>query len=183
MIMIGCNAKCRMQNASRIPDSAFCILHSAFSVSHALSGSNCGVKSLGAPGTLYSYGPRYTTGSVRKLPCPGGDGADHSSVVASHGLRSTALPHLMLLKKLMMNGIWNSPRLHAAIPITTFSLSGRPALCVYSAPPSYIRRFIPARPWMNIGMNTMLMQMNDPQKWTAPSTSFIFLPVALGNQW
>ena len=34
------------------------------------------MKSFAAPGTLYSYGPRYTTGSVRKLPCPGGDGAD-----------------------------------------------------------------------------------------------------------
>ena len=27
-------------------------------VRYALSGSNCGVKSLAAPGTLYSYGPR-----------------------------------------------------------------------------------------------------------------------------
>src|SRR5437762_12594749 len=88
---------------------------------HAFSGSNCALKSFAAPGTLYSYGPRYTIGSVRKLPCPGGDGADHSSVVASHGLRSTALPHLRLPKKLTMNGIWNSPRLQAAIPITRFS--------------------------------------------------------------
>src|ERR1700688_1271079 len=87
----------------------------------ALSGSNGGVKSLAHPGTLYSYGPRYTTGSVRKLPCPGGDGADHSRVVASHGFLSTGLPHLILLKKLMMNGIWKSPRLQAAIPITTFN--------------------------------------------------------------
>src|SRR5436309_13019168 len=69
---------------------------------HAFSGSNCGLKSFAAPGTLYSYGPRYTIGSVRKLPWPGGDGAAHSSVVASHGLRSTALPHLMLMKKLTM---------------------------------------------------------------------------------
>src|SRR6516164_7583773 len=101
---------------------------------YARSGSNCGVKSLAAPGTLYSYGPRYTTGSVTKLPCPGGDGADHSSVVASHGLRSTTAPHLRLEKKLTMNGIWKSPRAQAAKPITRFHLS-RPALCAYCMPP------------------------------------------------
>src|SRR3954469_15585372 len=100
------------------------------SMGYAFSGSNDGVKSLAAPGTLYSYGPRYTIGSVRKLPCPGGDGADHSSVVASHGLRSTSAPHLMLKKKLMMNGIWNSPRPQAANPIIRFHFS-RPALCAY----------------------------------------------------
>jgi hypothetical protein len=71
---------------------------------YAFSGSNCGEKSFAAPGTLYSYGPRYTTGSVTKLPCPGGEGADHSRVVASHGFRSTALPHFKLEKKLMMKG-------------------------------------------------------------------------------
>src|SRR5437868_5527670 len=138
---------------------------------YAFSGSNWGVKSRGEPGTLYSYGPRYTIGSVTKLPCPGGDGADHSSVVASHGLRSTASPHLMLEKKFTMNGSWNRPRPHAAKPITRFSFSGSSGnpnsvtlLCAYCAPPSYIRRFRPARPWMNIGMNTRLMQMNDPQK-------------------
>src|SRR5437773_3364828 len=107
---------------------------------YAFSGSNCGVKSLAAPGTLYSYGPRYTTGSVRKLPCPGGDGADHSSVVASQGFLSTALPHFRLMKKLMMNGIWKSPSVQAAIPITTFHLS-KFALWTYCAPPSYMRRF------------------------------------------
>ena len=69
----------------------------------------------------------------------------------------------MLEKKLMMNGSWNSPRPHAAKPITMFHLS-RPALCAYCMPPSYIRRFIPPRPWMNIGMKTRLMQMNEPQK-------------------
>src|SRR6478609_3638278 len=148
---------------------------------YAFSGSNCGVKSRADPGTLYSYGPRYTIGSVTKLPCPGGDGADHSSVVASHGLRSTTAPHLMLEKKLMMNGSWNSPRPHAAKPITTFHLS-RPALCAYCMPPSYMRRFIPPSPWMNIGMKTRLMQMNEPQKWILPSRSFIRRPVALGNQ-
>ena len=115
------------------------------------------------------------------MPCPGGDGADHSSVVASHGLSPTRLPPLMLEKKLMMNGIWNSPRPHAPKPITMFHLRS-PALCMYCAPPSYIRRFMPPSPWMNIGMNTKLMQTNDPQKWILPSTSFILRPVALGNQ-
>src|SRR5437899_7380837 len=131
--------------------------------SYALSGSNCGVKSFAAPGTLYSYGARYTIGSVTKLPCPGGDGADHSSVVASHGFLSTTLPHFRLEKKLMMNGSWNSPRPHAAKPMTRFHFSS-PALCPYCMPPSYIRRFMPPRPWMNIGMNTVLMHTNDPQK-------------------
>src|SRR5439155_18343724 len=82
-------------------------------VHYALSGSNCGVKSFAAPGTLYSYGARYTIGSVTKLPCPGGDGADHSSVVASHGFRSTALPRLMLMKKLTMKDSWNRLSVHA----------------------------------------------------------------------
>src|SRR6516164_10609910 len=81
---------------------------------YARSGSNCGVKSLAAPGTLYSYGARYTIGSARKLPCGGGDGADHSSVVASQGLRSTALPHLMLMKKLTMKKSCARPRPQAA---------------------------------------------------------------------
>src|SRR3979409_272030 len=93
---------------------ACCMLHVVHQV---LSGSNWGVKSVGAPGTLYSYGPRYTIGSVRKLPCPGGDGADHSSVVASQGLLPTSLPHLMLEKKLRMNGNWKRPRPHAATPM------------------------------------------------------------------
>src|SRR5215471_18786710 len=66
-------------------------------IAYAFSGSNCGVKSFAAPGTLYSYAPRYTIGSVRKLPCPGGDGADHSSVVASHGLSLTFFPAQMLV--------------------------------------------------------------------------------------
>src|SRR5436853_4021370 len=103
---------------------------------YAFSGSNCGVKSRADPGTLYSYGPRYTTGSVRKLPCPGGDGADHSRVVASHGSSAIFLPHLMLEKKLKMKGNWKSPSVHAAIPITTFQCR-RLALCAYCAPPSY----------------------------------------------
>src|SRR5436190_13036886 len=66
---------------------------------------NCGVKSVGCPGTLYSYGPRCAEGSVMKLPCGGGEGAAHSRVVACHGFSSTFLPCLMLQKKLTMNGI------------------------------------------------------------------------------
>src|SRR3989442_14545144 len=116
------------------------LLHFAFF--QALSGSNCGVKSFAAPGTLYSYGARYTIGSVRKLPCPGGDGADHSSVVASHGFLSTSAPHLMLPRKLTMNGSWNKPRLHAAIPMMRLYFSSS-LLCAYCMPPSYIRRFMP----------------------------------------
>src|SRR6266850_1098543 len=96
-------------------------------IAYARSGSNCGVKSFAAPGTLYSYGPRYTIGSVTKLPCPGGEGADHSSVVASHGFRSTSAPHLMLQKKLTMNGSWKRPSDQAAIPMTMFHFSS-PAL-------------------------------------------------------
>ena len=65
--------------------------------------------------------------------------------------------------------------------MTMFHFS-RPALCAYCMPPSYIRRFMPPRPWMNIGMKTRLMQMNEPQKWILPSRSFIFRPVAFGNQ-
>ena len=64
------------------------------------SGSPCMRKSFGAPGTLYSYGPRCATGGVAKLPCGGGDGACHSMVVACHGLSSTFSPFLMLWKKL-----------------------------------------------------------------------------------
>src|SRR5437762_13051169 len=69
------------------------------------TGSFCIVKSRSRPGRLYSYGPRYATGVVRKLPCGGGEGAVHSSVVASHGLSFTFSPCLMLQKNLMMKGI------------------------------------------------------------------------------
>src|SRR5581483_3010202 len=99
-------------------------------IAYAFSGSNCGLKSRFAPGTLYSYGPRYTIGSVTKLPCPGGDGADHSSVVASHGLRSTSAPHLMLMKKFTMKNSCARPSPQAAQPCTTFQCSTA-ALCVY----------------------------------------------------
>src|SRR5262249_45088546 len=52
----------------------------------------CGRKSASMPGTEYSYGPRITSGGMSKLPCPGGDGAVHSSVFACHGLRSAFGP-------------------------------------------------------------------------------------------
>ena len=35
---------------------------------------------------------------------------------------------------------------------------------------------------MNIGMNTTLIAMSEPQKWILPSTSFITRPVAFGYQ-
>src|SRR6266436_6626282 len=78
------------------------------------------VKSRSRPGRLYSYGPRYAIGVVRKLPCGGGEGAVHSSVVASHGLSFTFSPRLMLQKKLMMNGIWARPMIQAAHEIGWF---------------------------------------------------------------
>ena len=56
-----------------------------------------------------------------KLPCPGGEGAVHSKVVASQGLSfSTFFPFQMLWKKLMMNGIWANPMTQAAIEIGVF---------------------------------------------------------------
>src|SRR5262245_16711214 len=124
------HATMRIRISAFVHSCILAFLHSCIpAFSHAFSGSNCGVKSFAEPGTLYSYGPRYTIGSVRKLPCPGGEGADHSSVVASHGFLSVALPHFRLPKKLMMNGIWKRPRPHAANPITTFHLSVS-ALCM-----------------------------------------------------
>src|SRR6266446_4465671 len=82
------------------------------------TGSFCIVKSRAWPGRLYSYGPRYATGVIRKFPCGGGEGAVHSSVVASHGLSLTFLPCLMLQKKLMMNGIWRTNGGQRAIIVT-----------------------------------------------------------------
>ncbi len=35
---------------------------------------------------------------------------------------------------------------------------------------------------MNIGVKTTFMQMSVPTKWILPSVSFIFRPVAFGNQ-
>ena len=65
--------------------------------------------------------------------------------------------------------------------ITSFHHSTS-AFIWYCAPPSYIRRFMPASPWMSIGKKTTLIEMTDPQKWTRPRKSFIFRPVAFGNQ-
>jgi hypothetical protein len=59
-------------------------------------------------------------GVVTKFPCGGGEGAVHSSVVASHGLSFTFLPCLMLQKKLMMNGICARPMVQAAHEIGVF---------------------------------------------------------------
>src|SRR6185295_3187850 len=84
---------------------------------------NCGVKSVGCPGTLYSYGPRCADGGERKLPCGGGDGAAHSTVVASQGLAPTGWPCLMLRKKLMMKGIWASARPQAENDMNLFQCS------------------------------------------------------------
>src|SRR5436853_5614957 len=81
---------------------------------YRFSGSVCGVKSPSWPGTLYSYGPRWTSIGLSKLPCGGGVGVCHSSVVAPHGLSPTFLPLNMLTKKLIMKGICDSPRHQAA---------------------------------------------------------------------
>src|SRR5882724_4396869 len=72
------------------------------------SGSFCGVKSEECPGTLYSYGPRWTSGALSKFPWGGGVGVCHSRVVACQGLSEvTFLPCLILTKRLIMNGIWD----------------------------------------------------------------------------
>src|ERR1044072_6067442 len=81
-------------------------ISTVYGISMANQASNCGEKSLAAPGTLYSYGPRYASGAVAKLPCGGGEGAAHSMVVACHGFWSVFSPCRMLQKKLKMNGIW-----------------------------------------------------------------------------
>src|SRR5262245_56045647 len=91
-----------------------------YGISIANQASYCGEKSRDAPGTLYSYGPRCASGAARKFPCGGGDGADHSIVVASHGLSPTFCPFRMLQKKLKMKGIWKSARIHAPQDETTF---------------------------------------------------------------
>src|SRR6266567_379339 len=56
-----------------------------------------------------------------KFPCGGGEGAVHSSVVASHGLSFTFSPCQMLQKKLTMNGIWARPMIQAAHEIVHLS--------------------------------------------------------------
>src|SRR5437867_167995 len=67
-----------------------------------ISSSDCITKSRGAPGTLYSYGPLFTTGVFPpKLSCGGGVAVVHSSVVASHGLSLAFGPLNMLQNRLM----------------------------------------------------------------------------------
>src|SRR3954454_14277926 len=64
-------------------------------------GSDCMMKSRGAPGTLYSYGPWFTTGCAPpKLSTGGGDGTVHSSVVALQGLALARAPHFRLQRRL-----------------------------------------------------------------------------------
>src|SRR5204863_1868720 len=115
-----------------------------------------------------------------KFPCGGGDVAVHSSVVASHGLSFTFLPCLMLQKKLMMNGIWASPMIHAAQEIGVFHWKPVKPQMVCSVatpqpwPPSYQRRCIPAMPCRNIGRKIRFIQMSDGQKCTLPQKSVIF---------
>src|SRR4029453_5745946 len=89
-------------------------------MSIANQASLCARKSLAAPGTLYSYGPRYACGATTKLPCGGGEGAVHSIVVACHGFCSAFSPFLRLQKKLKMKGIWKIARIHAPHDETTF---------------------------------------------------------------
>src|SRR5258708_39189670 len=104
--------------------------------------SYCGTKSLAAPGTLYSYGPRYASGATRKLPCGGGEGVAHSIVVACHGFASAFSPFQMLQKKLKMKGIWKIARVHAPQEDTTFRWRTGCAKA-YLAPPSNSRRETP----------------------------------------
>ena len=93
----------------------------------------------------------------------------------------------MLQKKLMMNGIWASPIVQAAIEIGVFhSKPVRPQTFSPAKfqpwPPSYQRRCMPSIPWRNMGRKMMFMQMSDGQKCTFPQNSFIRRPVAFGNQ-
>src|SRR5512142_804807 len=65
-------------------------------------GSVCMMKSLGAPGTLYSYGPLLTTGwTPAKLSCGGGEGMLHSSEVEFQGFEPAGLPFLTLQNRLI----------------------------------------------------------------------------------
>src|SRR5204863_8313246 len=108
---------------------------------------------------------------MTKFPCGGGEGAVHSSVVASHGLSFTFLPCLMLQKKLMMNGICAIPMIHAAHEMGVFHWNPvRPQTCspesVQPWPPSYQPPCIPSIPWRNIGRKTQFTQINDDPKCT-----------------
>src|SRR5205807_4739563 len=67
----------------------------------------CIRKSDFSPGTLYSYGPWFTTSSVSPNPLAGGgEGSVHSSVVHSHGLAPAGLPLNILQKKLIRKSTW-----------------------------------------------------------------------------
>src|SRR5262249_25746552 len=88
-----------------------------------VTGTFCGTKSSFSPGRLKSNGQRYTVGSSSpKLPCAGGQGAVHSSVVAFHALRSVArLPAKMLKKKLNRKISGAEPKTKAEIVMNTFT--------------------------------------------------------------
>src|ERR1700735_2092952 len=98
---------------------------------------------------------------VTKLPCGGGEGAAHSSVVAFHGLFPTFLPNQMLWKKLKMNGICASPSSHAETDMNTFQWSAGATVSLYARPPSNPRRCMPAMPSRNIGKKMPLMKTNE----------------------
>src|SRR6202041_2309022 len=59
--------------------------------------THCGMKSSAAPGTLNSYGPRYTLGYwPRKLSMGGGESVSHSRVVAFQGFLEAFGPNFKL---------------------------------------------------------------------------------------
>src|SRR5213594_2280621 len=89
------------------------------------SGCVCMVKSALCPGTLYSYGPRWICTGRLKLPCGGGVGVSHSTVVACHGFSGVFLPRQRVQKKLMINGSCARQRKQAAIETYLF----RPRMC------------------------------------------------------
>src|SRR5436305_4577693 len=124
---------------------------------------------------------------MTKLPCGGGEGAVHSSVVACHGLSFTFLPCLMLQKKLILSGTWARPIIQAAHEIGWFHWKPvSPQTCSAATPqpwpPSYQRRCIPAMPCRNIGRKMTFIQISEGQKCTLPQNSFISRPVAFGYQ-
>jgi len=106
-----------------------------------------------------------------KLPCGGGEGAVHSSVVASHGLSFTFSPCLMLQKKLMMKGNLSEPH-DPRCPgdrLVPFEAGQSPRRYAHSpgsipARRPYQRRCIPAMPCKNIGRKIAFMQISVGQK-------------------
>src|SRR2546427_56943 len=74
-------------------------------------GAVWGRKSSFDSGELYSYGPRYTVGSVGpQFRCGGGEGAVHSRVLEFQGFRGAFLPANRLQKKLIAKKICEMPR-------------------------------------------------------------------------